>query len=183
MPRAKRSRQTSRETSSPSEGGADVTRRPAKRARVTRDPPEGHGMSDRPAEGQDSAEGPTLRRPSAVARTQKSKGLDAKARPITEFPDMIDDMVARALDVLIGPVNDYLRHVVVTVATMCSGTEAPLISLQEISEALRRRNLQFAFQHLFSCEIEPAKQAFIERNFKPAVIFTDVRDLALKAEA
>jgi hypothetical protein len=31
--------------------------------------------------------------------------------------------------------------------------------------------------HQFSCEIEPFKQAYIQRNFKPAVLFRDAVEL------
>ena len=33
------------------------------------------------------------------------------------------------------------------------------------------------FSQLFACEIEPFKQAFIERNFKPKILFRDLTDL------
>jgi hypothetical protein len=32
-------------------------------------------------------------------------------------------------------------------------------------------------EHVFSCEIEPYKQAYIERNFAPPILFRDVREL------
>ena len=54
------------------------------------------------------------------------------------------------------------------VATICSGTEAPIIALELLGIPMR---------HLFSCEIEPVKQAYIYRNFAPDVLFRDVRDL------
>ena len=30
---------------------------------------------------------------------------------------------------------------------------------------------------MFSCEIEPFKQAYIERNFAPPILFRDIREL------
>ena len=33
------------------------------------------------------------------------------------------------------------------------------------------------FSQLFACEIEPFKQSFIERNFKPSILFRDVTKL------
>lgn len=33
------------------------------------------------------------------------------------------------------------------------------------------------FEHVFSCEIEPFKQAYIERNFAPPLLFRDVTEL------
>jgi len=32
-------------------------------------------------------------------------------------------------------------------------------------------------EHVFSCEIEPFKQAYIERNFSPPILFRDIREL------
>lgn len=64
------------------------------------------------------------------------------------------------------------------VATMCSGTEAPIIALQKISKALLEdHQREFKFESVFSCEIEPFKQAYIERNFKPPILFRDVCEL------
>lgn len=37
--------------------------------------------------------------------------------------------------------------------------------------------MTFTFRHLFSAEIVPFKQAYIERNFHPRVIFRDVTEL------
>ncbi|KAL2011944.1 hypothetical protein VTN00DRAFT_4662 [Thermoascus crustaceus] len=61
---------------------------------------------------------------------------------------------------------------------MCSGTESPLLALEMISDGLRRLHcLSFDVEHLFSAEIVPFKQAYIERNFHPPYIFRDVREL------
>jgi len=40
----------------------------------------------------------------------------------------------------------------------------------------REGNKGFEFEHLASAEIEPFKQAYIQRNFNPPVIFRDVRE-------
>jgi site-specific DNA-cytosine methylase len=32
-------------------------------------------------------------------------------------------------------------------------------------------------EHIFSCEVEPFKQAYIERNIHPPVLFRDIREL------
>ena len=39
---------------------------------------------------------------------------------------------------------------------------------------------KLAFDHVFSCEIEPFKQAYIERNFAPPILFRDVTELGKK---
>jgi len=61
---------------------------------------------------------------------------------------------------------------------MCSGTESPLLALQLISEAMELDGgSKLEIEHIFSCEIEPFKQAYIERNFRPPVLFRDVTEL------
>ena len=64
------------------------------------------------------------------------------------------------------------------VATMCSGTESPVLALDMISKALFKQcGVQLEMDHVFSCEIEPFKQAYIERNFAPPTLFRDIREL------
>ena len=41
---------------------------------------------------------------------------------------------------------------------------------------MKKPNL--SYEHLFSVEIAPFKQAYIERNFHPPCIFRDIRELA-----
>ena len=61
---------------------------------------------------------------------------------------------------------------------MCSGTESPLLALDMICGALKAQSGQsIAVEHVFSYEIEPFKQAYIERNFAPPLLFRDIREL------
>ncbi|KAI9342379.1 helicase-like transcription factor HLTF/DNA helicase RAD5, DEAD-box superfamily [Obelidium mucronatum] len=65
-------------------------------------------------------------------------------------------------------------------ATMCSGTESPLLAIKLIGEALSAKlgiPDVLKIHHVFSCEIEPFKQAYIDRNFSPPILFRDVRQL------
>jgi hypothetical protein len=39
--------------------------------------------------------------------------------------------------------------------------------------------MPFGINHLFSAEIVPFKQAYIERNFQPPIIFRDIRELSI----
>lgn len=60
---------------------------------------------------------------------------------------------------------------------MFSGTESPLVAMNLISECLERSGQSsLRVKHAFSCEIEEFKQAFIERNFQPGVMFRDARE-------
>ncbi|EWC46566.1 hypothetical protein DRE_04289 [Drechslerella stenobrocha 248] len=64
------------------------------------------------------------------------------------------------------------------IATMCSGTESPLLALGLITTHMKSLfNAEMAIEHVFSCEIEPWKQAYIERNFQPPILFRDVCEL------
>ncbi|KAJ7696566.1 hypothetical protein B0H17DRAFT_1053716 [Mycena rosella] len=101
--------------------------------------------------------------------------------PIHEIPAIFADLVSR-----IPKIKDVAQHITgrkLRVATMCSGTESPLLALELIQKAiLDQHDLDFQVEHVFSCEIEPFKQAYIERNFHPPLLFRDVCELG-NAEA
>ncbi|KAJ6581619.1 hypothetical protein B0H19DRAFT_1116025 [Mycena capillaripes] len=101
--------------------------------------------------------------------------------PIHEIPAIFSDLVSR-----IPKIKDVAQRIVgrkLRVATMCSGTESPLLALELIQKAiLDQHGLDFKVEHVFSCEIEPFKQAYIERNFHPPLLFRDVCELG-NAEA
>jgi hypothetical protein len=111
---------------------------------------------------------------------KKSKGgIDFSLPPISDVREMFKDMVAR-----LGPVALKESPITLKVATLCSGTEAPIFGLNLIQDALEANRLGagFEFEHLFSCEIEPFKQGFIRRNLPPGtLIFRDVVELASAA--
>lgn len=96
--------------------------------------------------------------------------------PIHSIPAMFADLVSR-----IPKIKGVVEHVAgrkLRVATMCSGTESPLLALDLIRRSiLDQHGLNFEFEHVFSCEIEPFKQAYIERNFHPPLLFRDVCEL------
>ncbi|KAK2021220.1 SNF2 super family protein [Colletotrichum zoysiae] len=63
---------------------------------------------------------------------------------------------------------------------MCSGTDGPILALREFAEAATGRGYFGAlhYDHVFSVEIDPFKQAFIERNAPPSgPIFRNVMDV------
>ncbi|POW22441.1 hypothetical protein PSHT_01345 [Puccinia striiformis] len=112
--------------------------------------------------------GPTKREKETIDKTKL-------ARP-TEIPDMFLDMVKNRPEF-----KDTIEHNIggrpLRVATMCSGTESPLLALGLIAESVKQLDKDFRVQHVFSCEIEPFKQAYIERNFQPPILFRDVCEL------
>lgn len=109
---------------------------------------------------------------------------------------MFDDMVTKQLcsdgkDAdIIKPLLKKLLNRPLKVATMCSGTESPVLALDMIAKAIEEffhthmkkdsdeKELgMLQIEHVFSCEIEPFKQAYIERNFQPPLLFRDIREL------
>lgn len=65
---------------------------------------------------------------------------------------------------------------------MCSGTDAPVIALREIASALHqwtRGSAVIRYEHAFTWEKEPFKQAFLERNSDAQVNFRDLEDLLI----
>lgn len=96
--------------------------------------------------------------------------------PIHDIPAIFNDLVRRISDI-----KDVAVHVAgrkLRVATMCSGTESPLLALELIQMSiLEQHGINLDIEHVFSCEIEPFKQAYIERNFHPPILFRDVCEL------
>ncbi|KAG8852203.1 hypothetical protein FRB91_006810 [Serendipita sp. 411] len=112
---------------------------------------------------------------------------DLRLAPLSQIPAIFKDIVTR--NPKLGDVADlFQKHTdsagarrKLRVGTMCSGTESPLLALQLISEAMemdkKMNGRKLEVEHIFSCEIEPFKQAYIERNFRPPILFRDVTEL------
>ena len=64
-----------------------------------------------------------------------------------------------------------------SMATACSGTDAPVVAMRVVQEMLERRGLNFNFNHVMSCELEPYKQSFIARNNPGVLLFPDIRTI------
>ena len=61
---------------------------------------------------------------------------------------------------------------------MCSGTESPVLAMHMMCQSCEELyGVSLQIEHVFSCEIEPFKQAYIERNFAPPILFRDIREL------
>jgi hypothetical protein len=126
--------------------------------------------------------------------------------PVITHPQaMFDDMIQSQFGIqsngnksncktanLLLPLLLKLKDRPLRVATMCSGTESPVLALDMIKKSMERlvgqqqQDLPFhpanvlPIEHVFSCEIEPFKQAYIERNFSPPLLFRDIRELGNK---
>ena len=109
--------------------------------------------------------------------TGEPKGLNTQLPPLSSIDDIFQDITAKALSL-------GLREALTTtpmplrVATMCSGTESPLLAIEMVQDALRSLGEpELKIEHLFSAEIVPYKQAYIERNFNPPIIFRDITEI------
>ncbi|KAG8977786.1 hypothetical protein FRB90_008682 [Tulasnella sp. 427] len=115
----------------------------------------------------------------ATAGTKKKKTGrpdQSDLPPLTDIPSIFADLVERIPEFIAFAKNFKGRKL--RVATMCSGTESPLLALGLITRALKKdHGVDLQFEHIFSCEIVPWKQAYIERNFKPPLLFRDVTEL------
>ena len=98
---------------------------------------------------------------------------------------MFADIISKAIDFGLRDVLEHFRGRPVRVVTMYPGTKSPILGLNEISEGLKNHSdLGLDVFHAFSAEIVPEKQAYIERNFNPPLIFRDITELtdAMKEE-
>lgn len=134
---------------------------------------------------------------------RQSLYFDFSLPPLYRLEDIFKDITERALS--IGPDFEFVLRFSLNrpfrVATMCSGTESPLFALNMVKKgkyrdikqlpylfelhsdnrplALEniRPGLVLNFQHVFSCEILPYKQAYIERNCRPPMLFRDITEM------
>ncbi|PWN54267.1 hypothetical protein IE53DRAFT_258648 [Violaceomyces palustris] len=119
--------------------------------------------------------------PSADQVERHRKEADEKNKrmmypPIHDLADIFRDMIDRAPGV--EELAKTLADRPLRVATMCSGTESPLLALELMARAMKDKfGIRIKIEHVFSCEIEPFKQAYIERNFSPPILFRDVTEL------
>ena len=65
-------------------------------------------------------------------RLRKPPGVHQELAPLSQLGDIYEDMAKRALEAGLGNVLDQLDGRPIKVATLCSGTESPLLALDEI---------------------------------------------------
>ena len=126
-------------------------------------------------------------------------GITEDLPPMSDINEIFDDLTANAARHGLREVVKSLESYKVKVATMCSGTESPILALGLISESewipplqksrsdlpglMKHFRLKLEIEHLFRAEIVPFKQAYIERNFSPPIIFRDITELQDATEA
>jgi len=109
--------------------------------------------------------------------TSEPKGLNTELPPLSSIEAIFKDITAKALSLRL---REALKTTPASlrVATMCSGTESPLLAIEMMQDALRSPGeSELSVEHLFSAEIVPYKQAYIERNFNPLIIFRDITEI------
>jgi hypothetical protein len=93
-------------------------------------------------------------------------------RLVGDQVDKIGELLVRALKS-----NDSLGSSVLPMklGTACSGTDAPSLAMTLVQEQMELKGLNklFHFDHKFSCELEPFKQAYLARNFD-SVLYPDI---------
>ena len=105
------------------------------------------------------------------------KHLDYTRAPMTSIYDVAKNMGAIAKEQKFEKACEGLRSRPLRIMTACSGTEAPLIALGLIQDAMfPDGNSPLQIHHVASAEIEKFKAAYIERNFSPDVIYRDVTE-------
>ncbi|KAF1350289.1 hypothetical protein EJ07DRAFT_169239 [Lizonia empirigonia] len=122
---------------------------------------------------------PSVQRKSQPAQAPKQgKGIDLNLPPMNNIQSISEDMASKAIGLGLCDALRKLAGRPMNIATMCSGTESPLLFLQLLSEALvAKGEPSLNVRHQFSAEIDATKQAYIERNFRPPILFRDVRQL------
>ncbi|KAI1133441.1 hypothetical protein F5Y10DRAFT_260322 [Nemania abortiva] len=150
------SSQARQQSSVPQSSGQKLSKRVIKKARPNK----------RPSQDPDDSDS-----------EQPNNSLRLDLPPVTNVYQAFKDLVSRRQSDIIAIANNggfQLR-----VATMCSGTEAPIFALKlikEISQPLANGRRFIEFDHLFSAENEPFKQAYISRNAPGSTVFRDVVD-------
>ncbi|KAI9649464.1 hypothetical protein NHQ30_002040 [Ciborinia camelliae] len=100
----------------------------------------------------------------------------------TEIPEMkstvefVEEFMEKVVREGFSQVCSHLKGRKLRVATACSGTEAPILFLNQLSDGLKKAGYNFEIEHVFSIEIEPYKQNYIRRNFPGVIIFRDITE-------
>ncbi|RVX72555.1 hypothetical protein B0A52_03745 [Exophiala mesophila] len=114
--------------------------------------------------------------------TTRSPALDLDQPPMPDIDTIFDDLASRAAAMGLGEALNLFGKRKIRVFTMCSGAESPIIALELLQQSLRNavpgQSIDLQFDHVGSVEIEPFKQAFIERNYSPPLLFRDVTEFS-----
>ncbi|KAH8820901.1 hypothetical protein F5884DRAFT_65542, partial [Xylogone sp. PMI_703] len=105
-------------------------------------------------------------------------GIAYELPPLSRNSDIFRDLAEKAMSLGFKDVISKLDGQPLRVATMCSGTESPILALMQVADNIKKKyGIAFNFEHVFSAEIVAWKQAYIEINFRPPIIFRDIVEL------
>lgn len=79
---------------------------------------------------------PRLSRTNADNSSPTERGLDLNFRPINEIRDMFSDLVEKARGLGLGNSPLFSNRRPIRIATMCSGTESPLLACRLIAKGI-----------------------------------------------
>lgn len=79
---------------------------------------------------------PRLSRTNADNSSPTERGLDLNFRPINEIRDMFSDLVEKARELGLGNSPLFSGRRPIRIATMCSGTESPLLACRLIANGI-----------------------------------------------
>ena len=103
-------------------------------------------------------------------------------RLVGDMIDKIGSLAQRALENSNGTANLGSEKCPLKLGTACSGTDAPALALTLVNEQMRLRKLGtdhnklFFNEHVFSCENEAFKSAYLARNFD-STLYPDIAHL------
>lgn len=142
---------------------------------------------------EDDAKAPIRTKQDATPQTPKTfvpftgTQLDLSSPPLSDIHEIFSHITNKALDK--GPQGNYstlddmtnhLGNLPMRVATMCSGSESPILALKLVQQCLKQAGKAvFELEHVFSAENEPFKQAYIQRNFSPPLLFRDILEMVI----
>ncbi|KAF8853068.1 hypothetical protein BDZ45DRAFT_748912 [Acephala macrosclerotiorum] len=111
------------------------------------------------------------------------RGYDSSLVPVDTIEKMFEKLVDLGVKQNLLEAIKNFGGAALLVATMCSGSESPMLGLQEIQRVLRwKYSLNFHFDQAFAAEIHPAKAAFIDRLGTTPVILRDIVEFITKKE-
>jgi len=117
-------------------------------------------------------------------QTEHKGGIEESWPPMSKMEDIFTDLARKAVT---HGLNDALKAFPgkkLRVATMCSGTDAPIIGLRAVQASLATLgNPGLQVEHCYSAEIDPLKQNLIAVNTDVEHIFRDVTEMAAREEA
>ncbi|CZT44976.1 uncharacterized protein RSE6_05240 [Rhynchosporium secalis] len=105
-------------------------------------------------------------------------GYDDTLPPLISNEEMFKDLGKALIRAGMGELTKLMGGCALKVGTFCSGTEAPILAMRILRDVFGEQGLIFNFEQVISAEIHPAKSAFIERNFSPALSARDITEIS-----